>query len=416
MVPRMTRNRSWPGAIAFTVAVAACSTGTPSAGPEPQPVSGPLPGDNYTFVYHAGTTLSRQDTRTGTDQLVARNVSDVLAATASPAGERVAVAFHSGDSSKVIVIDTEPGSATNVHAGPAATSYTMAWSSDGERLGVGFRPSTGRGGVVLFQADGTVRDMGCRAASQFEAWRSASQAIVQDGGAFYTVNASNCATLATLRKVGKTEMNYAPNGRRVSFYQDRSVTFANRSQPQVIAELWMADYAGNGASVVADFQSHPRNSAWSPTATQITYEVVSRRWANTTHLVTYDVRSNDYSYVAEEKSLGVPTDFGACWSPDGSRFAHDRTYARSTGTQSYTSRQVVVRRGTEEKVVLDDVVDLPAAQVVANRPAVCQWIGNHHVLVATQRGQRVVNVEDGETYEVPAERTMLGVMVFEKER
>ncbi len=77
---------------------------------------------------------------------------------------------------------------------------------------------------------------------------------------------------------------------------------------------------------------------------------------------------------------------------------------------------MVVRRGTEEKVVLDDVVDLPAAQVVADRPAVCQWIGNHHVLVATHRGQRVVNVEDGETYEVPAERTMLGVMVFEKER
>ena len=416
MVPGMTRKRSWSGAIAFTAAIAACSTGTPSGEPEPQPVSGPLPGDNFAFVYLTGTSITHHDTRTGMDRLVAPDASEVLAAAASPSGERVAVAFHSGDSSKVVVIDTELGSATDVHAGPAGTSFTMAWSSDGERLGIGFQRSRGGGGVVVFHADGTIRNMGCRAANRFEVWRSVSQAIVQDGGAFYAVNASNCATMATLRKVGKTEMKYAPNGRRVSFYQDRSVTFANRSQPQVIPELWMADYAGNGSAVVADFQSRPGNSVWSPTATQITYEVVSRRWANTTHLVTYDVRSSDYSYIAKEKSLGVPNDFGACWSPDGSRFAHDRTYARSTGTQSYTTRQVIVRQGTEEKVVLDEVVDLPAEQIVSNRPATCQWTGNRHVLVATHRGQRVVNVEEGDTYEVSAERTILGVRVFEKER
>ena len=408
--------RSWSGIIAFTAVVAACSTGTPSAGPEPQPAVGPLPGDNYAFVHQTGATITHHDTRTGVDRPVAQNATEVLAAAASPTGDRVAVAYLSGDSTHVVVIENESGSVTNVHVGPAPTAYTMAWSFDGDRLGVGFRPRSGRGGIVVLEANGTVRDMGCQASNQFEAWRSVSQAIVQDGSAFYTVNAANCSTLATLRKVGKTEMKYSPNGRRVSFYQDRSVTFANRSQPQVIPELWIADYAGNGASVVADFQSRPHNSTWAPSAAQITYEVVSRRWANTTHLVTYDVRSSDYSYVAEEKDLGVPNDFGACWSPDGTRFAHDRTYARSTGTQSYTTRQVVVRQGTNEKVVLDDVVDLPATQVLANKPAVCQWIGNRHVLIATHRGQRIIDVEDGEAYQVPSEREILGVRVFENGR
>ena len=65
---------------------------------------------------------------------------------------------------------------------------------------------------------------------------------------------------------------------------------------------------------------------------------------------------------------------------------------------------------------MDEVVDLPAEQIVANRPATCQWTGNRHVLVATHRGQRVVNVEDGDTFEVSAERAILGVRVFEKER
>jgi hypothetical protein len=74
---------------------------------------------------------------------------------------------------------------------------------------------------------------------------------------------------------------------------------------------------------------------------------------------------------------------------------------------------VVVRRGTEEQVVLDEVLDLPAAQVVANRPSTCRWTGNRHLLVSTHRGQRVVDVEDGEIYQVPPERTILGVKVFD---
>jgi hypothetical protein len=400
--------------LALTLAGAACATGTPSGESEPRPVSGPLPGDNYVLVYHVDTTLAFLDTRTGREHALSLDADQVSASAASPTGMRVAVAYGTGDSSRATVVDLLAGTQTDVHVGPAATTYTMAWSTDGQRLGVGFEPPTGGGGIAVFEADGSVRDMGCRAANRFEAWRSRSQAVVHDAGAFYTVNASNCATLATVQKVGKTQMRYAPNGRRVSFYQDRSVTFTNRSQPQVIPELWMADYAGNGATVVADFQSRPQHSVWSPDAQHITYEVVSRRWANTLHLVTYDVGSGEYRYVAEEKALGVPNDFGACWSPDGSRFAHDRAYARSTGTQSYTTRQVVVREGTEERVVLDIVVDVPASHFAANRPPVCQWMGNHHVLVATHRGYRVVDVDDGETYSVPEGHRVLGARVFDR--
>jgi hypothetical protein len=198
----------------------------------------------------------------------------------------------------------------------------------------------------------------------------------------------------------------------VAFYQDRSVQFTNREGPQIVPELWIASFDGAGARVVADFQSRPRNSVWAPNAGRIVYEVVSRRWANTTHLVAYDIQGDAFSYVAEEKSLGVPNDFGACWSPDSRRFAHDRTYARSTGTQAYTTRQVVVRDGTNEQVVLDEVIDLPPAQVVANRPALCQWMGPGDLLIETRRGHRVVDVGDGEVFEVPGDRRVLAVVGF----
>jgi hypothetical protein len=165
--------------------------------------------------------------------------------------------------------------------------------------------------------------------------------------------------------------------------------------------------------VIADYQSRPRHAVWSPNGERIVYEVVSRRWANTTHLVAYEPATNAYAYIAQEMELGVPNDFGACWSPDSRRIAHDRTYARSTGARSYTTRQVVVREGTTEKVVLDEVIDLPPAQVVADPPARCRWMGGRYLLVDTRQGQRVVDVEDGETYRVPPERQVLVVRVFE---
>jgi len=402
----------WRGGVSVGLMLfAAACAARPEAEPAPA-VTGPLPGDNYAYVYQLGDAIRRHDTRTGTDELVLSGVGELSLAVANPSGSRVAVALRQGQGSRVVAIETETGSVTEVADDSLGATYTMAWSLDGDALGVGVRFDAGGGDIRVLDADGTVRDIGCRASNRFEAWRSSSQAIVHDDVNFYTVNTADCATVATFAKAGKQDIAYAPNGRRVAFYQDRSVRFTNRERPEIIPELWIASFDGGGARVVADFQSRPRNSVWAPNAGRIVYEVVSRRWANTTHLVAYDIQGDAFSYVAEEKPLGVPNDFGACWSPDSRRFAHDRTYARSTGTQAYTTRQVVVRQGTNEQVVLDEVIDLPPAQVVANRPASCQWMGSRYLLIATRRGHRVVDVDDGEVFEVPADRHVLAVVGF----
>jgi hypothetical protein len=182
---------------------------------------------------------------------------------------------------------------------------------------------------------------------------------------------------------------------------------------EVIPELWIARHDGSGATKVADYQGRPRNAQWSPDGRRLTYEVVSLRWANTLHLITYEVASESFSYIAEEKQLGVPSDFGPCWSPDGRRFAHDRIYARSTGTRRYTTRQVVVREGEVERVVFDEVIDEPAEQVAANRPARCSWTDPTHVLLDTRRGQRIIDVAGEDVHQFPPEQRVLGVRVFD---
>lgn len=407
--------RRWPlrAAPALAGAILGCAGGQPAAEPSPEPeVAAPLPGDNYAVVYRADGAIRHMDTRTGEPGRVLVKAGQVVSAVPSPDGRRVAVALKQGAQSAVRVLDAASGSGTEVYDGGAEASFTMRWSGDGTRLGVGVR-DPGRGGIVLLDADGSVRSIGCRASDRFEAWRTPAEVVVRGEASLYVVRTSDCGTLATIGLTGMRDPEYSRDGSRLSYYQDRPVTFANRAEPELIPELWIAAPDGAGARVIADYQSRPRHAVWSPNGERIVYEVVSRRWANTTHLVAYEPATNAYAYIAQEMELGVPNDFGACWSPDSRRIAHDRTYARSTGARSYTTRQVVVREGTTEKVVLDEVIDVPPAQVVADPPARCRWMGGRYLLVDTRQGQRVVDVEDGETYRVPPERQVLVVRVFE---
>jgi len=400
--------------LALAGAALGCAAGQPTSQPSPEAVAtaAPLPGDNYAFVYEAGGNLRHVDTRSGVPERVLGESSQVLLAIPSPDGRRAAVALSRGAQSAVRVFDAEFGSAIDVYDRAAGAEFTMRWSADGARLGVGVR-ERGRGAIVVLEADGTVRDIGCRASDRFEAWRTPEEVLVRGETSFYVVRTSDCGTLATVGLAGMRDPAYARDGSRLAYFQDRSVRFPNRTEPEIIPELWIARFDGAGARVIADYQSRPRQAVWSPDGAHIVYEVVSRRWANTTHLVTYEPSTDAYAYIAQEMELGVPNDFGACWSSDGRRFAHDRTYARSTGTRSYTTRQVVVREGTTERVVLDEVIDVPPAQVVADPPARCRWMDDRYLLVDTRQGQRVVDVDDGETFSVPPGRRVLAVRVFE---
>lgn len=390
------------------LAVAACASG----GGGGAGAAAPMLDANVAFVYRAEATLRYQNGRRAEDGEVAGGVGEVLVAAASPSGRRVAVAYRGRDGTRVVAVDAETGTVTDVRYGAAGTQYTMAWSTDGRRLGVGFRPAEGAGGVKVLDARGEVRDLRCRASNRFVAWRSAAEAVVSDGVNFYVVSSSDCATLASVSSVGRAALEYAPSGARLAYLQDRTVTFTNRPQPEIIPELWIAGHDGSGARVIADYQSRPRNAVWAPNGDRIAYEVVSRRWSNTTHLVIYDVPANSYSYEASEQQLGVPSDFNACWSPDSRRVAHERTYARVGQGMTYTTRHVVVRAGGGEKVVFEELIgEAPGEMRPAANAAPCRWMGPRHLLVSTRRGQRLIGVDDGTVRELPADRPVLAATV-----
>jgi hypothetical protein len=363
------------------------------------------------MLYVRGDAVHRLDTRTGVDDVVLTDVDTVLLAAPSASGGALGFAYRRGDSTAALLMDVETGMIADLHRGTRDITYTGAWSRDEERFAVGFRPRSGRGGVIMVGPDGAARSIGCRASDRVEAWRSASTMIVHDAVNFYTVTTDNCSTLARFSKPGKRDPAFALDGNRVAYFVNRSVRFANRATPEIIPELWAANHNGSNATVVADYQSRPRHAVLSPDGRGVAYEVVSARWANTTHVVVYTFATDAYSYIAEEQALGVPSDFAVCWSPDGRRLAHDRLYARSSGAQAYVTRQVVVRAGDDESQVFEEIIGEPKAQVLANPPDRCRWVGTRHLLIDSRNGQRIVAVDDGGTFDVPADRHVLAVKV-----
>jgi len=390
---------------------AACAPRGPGATPAP---AGPLPGDNYAMVYLSGDAVHRLDTRTGVDDILLIDVDSVLLATPSASGRALGLAYRRADSTAALALDVETGAVTDLHRGMRGTVYTGAWSVDEQHFAVGFRPNGGRGGVIMVGPDRQPKSIGCRASDRVEAWRSASQLVVHDAVNFYTVTTNNCSTLARFSKPGKRDPAFAPNGSRVAYFVNRSVRFANRAAPEIIPELWVANHDGSNARIVADHQSRPRHAVLSPDGRSVAYEVVSRRWANTTHVVVYTFSTDAYSYIAEEKTLGVPSDVAACWSPDGRRVAHERLYARSSGAQAYTTRQVVVRAGDTESVVFEEIVGQSKPEVLGNPLGHCRWVGTRHLLIDSRTDQHIVDVDDSETLDVASKRRVLTVKVVQE--
>ena len=319
-----------------SAALGACASGTPTLDGEPTPVVAPLPGDNYAYVYYSSGTVGRVDTRTGADVSVADGVTEILASAANRSGSRTAVAFRQGATSGAVIVDGLTGALTEVHSGSAETAYTLGWSLDGLRLGVGFR-GPNESGILVVEPDGTVNNIGCRASNRFEAFRAPTELIVHDGTNFYSVSTTNCATLATFRKAGKNDMAYSENGRRVSYFQDHSVQFTNREQSQVIAELSVSNYNGAGPQMVADFQSQPAGAVLSPDGARVVY-IDSDRTGSDRHLLVVDLAGGKF------ESLPIEAGAKVRWL-DATRLV-----------ESY-SRTITVRDldGRTEKVITDAI-------------------------------------------------------------
>lgn len=368
-----------------------CASG-PGGMEDVTPAGPPLvqPGDGYVMYYTNGSGIRVRDTGREVDSALISGARDVRAEP-SPDRRRVALSYRQADVTSLIVVDRVSGHVSRVHDSPGNGEYTMAWSAAGDVLGVGYRAGGG-GGILVSDGNGNLRDVGCSASNRFLAWRGNGQAVVSDGRNVYTVNTTNCGTLATLPMQGKTDITYAPNGGRVAFRRGGS--------------LFVANHDGANAQQITNARSNASNLRWSPDGGRLAFDVQSPQYADVTHIAIYDFATGQATFNAEERALGMPRDAQACWSPNGRTIAHERAYPRTDGSgQSYLQRQKVVRpiTGSDETVLLEELVrGAPAAD-----RGFCRWIDDSHLALQSNEGPRIYNIRTKTPYELPRDGRLL---------
>ncbi len=337
-------------------------------------------------MYYADSTGIRlRNAGAQVDSVLLSAATDVQAKP-SPDRDAVAVSFRLAGSAHLIILDAATGAVSNVHSASGGGSYTFVWARGSDAVGVGYRSTDGSTPSAVLIADraGNVRNVGCSVSNRFIAWRASDQIVVGDGRNIYTVDASNCQTLATLPMRRKTDITYSPDGNRVAFKRANS--------------LFVAEYNGANAQQIVAARSAASNLQWSPDSRKIAFEIQSPRYANITHIAVYDFATGQTTFRAEQRPLGVPDDHNPCWSPDGTRLSLDRSYTRRGELGEYVQKQKVITPvpGEDEHVVLEELIRgaIPPSEG-------CTWVDDQHVVLASVDGPKIFNVDTKEAYDVP---------------
>ncbi len=406
--------------LAAVVLVAACaSSAPPPEAPEPAPAP-EVTGAGYLVYFADSMGIWRRDTRLAEDDLLLEVDAMVRQVRMSPDGGRTAVVYRETAKSVLSVIDGASGNVATVHTGGPNLVYTLQWSRNGSALGVGLyeegaRRGRGERGDLVFRLDGSVRNVGCSVSNRFAGWRSNGSLVVGDGANLYIVSANNCSTLFTLEPRGRSEIVYSPDGSEFLYSRSRGIRYRNRRSRVQRSELFLAQYNGRNGRKIVDYNHNPRNARWSPDGRKIAFEAESQDFANIMHLAIYDVRSGRMTVDSKERALGLPSDRTPCWSPDGARIAHNRTYARRTGGDLFYTKQRVVRdlATGDEQIIAEELsrADEPIPTGLAGDS--CGWVDAKHAAVASAGGVKIVNVETNGSYELPPDHLLLFAAVYE---
>lgn len=382
----------------------------PSPGPAPLPAAGPR-GPGIVFYYQQGDALRRFDTRNASDTSLARLSRADLDAGVSPDGAVLAVGFVAQDSARLTLIELPRGIPRPLHAASRALSYSLEWSPDGTALVAAYASARRQGEIVsIAPRDGARRSIGCTSSRMVHAWLRTGSLVVGDGRTQYVVDARTCRTLATISTDGKRQIAYSPDGTRFSYFRTARVRDrAGRSSN--VVELRVATLDGSDDFKVIGDRYDPQRARWSPDGKYIALDVQSQQTRGLRHVALFDLNATRVQFFASQTSGGAPRDTDPHWSPDGTRIVHDRHYTGSGGRSGAGGR-----RGGE-KIVRTLTLDPGAVQVA---PAVVMsgeigttwgWADNSHAVVTSPQWVKVINVDGGPEYMLPAARRVIHVAV-----
>ena len=209
--------------LAAVLAAGACARGpTPSPVP-PVPPAAPG-GPAFLFYYQDAAGVHRLDARTARDTLFIPGARQPIASALSPDTAVLAIGYAAADSARLVLADVASGSVRPIHAAPRTYRYTLAWSPDGSQLAAGYFTERqagnlvvpSRGGIfIVGRGEGGRRSVGCESSTMVYAWVAPDTIVVGDGRAIYPVSVRGCRSEAAFSLLGKRDLAFSPDGRRL---------------------------------------------------------------------------------------------------------------------------------------------------------------------------------------------------------
>lgn len=379
------------------------------AGPATPPPSSDTPPDTqaapagpaYGVLYADAGGLKQTDLQTGTTTSLALGRLAVQTHAASADGRWVAAALATGDSVRLVLVDTRTAALQPVHAAARGTVYSLAWAPDGPGLAFGFYAGppptggerTGPGGIRLVDArGGSVRDAGCSTATIAYHWLPEGRLAAGDGRNMYVVDRDGCATRTTVDARRMHELTVAPGGRRMAYlYRELLYDAAQRAYVPD-STLLLADLDGTDATEVAGNRYRAHRPAWSPDGTVLAFDVAAQEGLG--RLISlYDRDTQQATYLVPPDPEHAASDTAPVWSPSGDRLAFERrTDGAAPHPMVYTFTELLLRA-------------VPTGSLQG--ATLAGWAGDDAMLLHGTEGGAALAPIDGPAIPLPEVQTLL---------
>ncbi len=403
----LARHRGAGLALASVLATGACARG-----PAPAPVPPAAPaGPSFLFYYQDAGGIHRLDARTARDTLLIPGARQPTASALSPDTALVAIGYAAADSARLVLVDVASGSVRPIHAAPRTYRYTLDWSPDGSQLAAGYFTERragnlivpSRGGIfVVGRGEGARRSVGCESSTMVYAWVAPDTIVVGDGRAIYPVSVRGCRSEAAFSLLGKRDLAFSPDGRRLLYFTTAPVREARRTVQAT--ELYVADRDGSRARRIIGHPYDPRRARFSGDGQRVAFDVRPPEAPSLRYIAVYDIAQARVRFFPSETADGRPRDSDPVWVPaGGAQLVHDRVLG--------STAQKVLRT-----LALDPSVVQTQPRVLLSGPPLGTtwgWADPSHLLVVSDQWIKLIATDGAETYTLPAGLTLLAVVPYQ---